>query len=59
MIDLTIGNPDDLQLATNGRIYESDNGEPTCSDCHSTNVKASSAGNLYCADLCWDREPNS
>jgi hypothetical protein len=47
--------PDELEEKTNGRIYESIDGEPTCSNCEGTNIKTSSSGNLYCADICWEK----
>jgi hypothetical protein len=45
--------PDDLELETNGRIYEGAGLVPTCVNCGSTNIKVSAAGNHYCAELCW------
>ena len=44
---------DDLEQMTDGRIYRNNEGKPECNNCGSTNVKTSSKGNLYCADLCW------
>lgn len=48
--------PDDLEVETDGRIYEGVELKPTCANCGSTNIKTSSAGNKYCADLCWVEE---
>lgn len=50
---------DELEQETNGRIRQEANGNPTCSNCESENIKRSKAGNLYCADLCWVDEPSS
>ena len=44
--------PDDTELETSGRIYESPDGL-ICANCGGTNIKVSKAGNKYCADLCW------
>ncbi len=47
---------DELGQETSGRLYEGEDGKPTCANCDSTNIKTSSKGNLYCADLCWAKE---
>lgn len=47
------GDLDDLEQITDCRICRNNEDKPECNNCGSTNVKTSSKGNLYCADLCW------
>ncbi len=49
--------PDDLEIETDNRIYSGPGNEPTCTNCDSTNIKTSAAGNKYCGDLCWVEKP--
>lgn len=37
-------------------FYVLGNGTKICSNCGSKNIKTSTKGNEYCADLCWLKE---
>lgn len=41
-----------IEEQTNGRIKETEEGL-ICTTCGSTNIRESKAGNLYCAEICW------
>lgn len=40
------------------RFHVLNNGNEICNNCGSQNIKTSTRGNKYCADLCWVEKEN-